>query len=127
MYVAVSPNRGSPPAILLRESYRDGAKVRNRTRAEAALARRQLADGTLVLCEVTSSYLEGRCCALTVGRSGWGTGPRPHPDRPTASGGRVGRFRAPPRAAFIPSAGDHQMATTGNGCQRNGGYADGFE
>ena len=33
MYVAVVPNRGSPPAILLLESYRDGAKVRNRTLA----------------------------------------------------------------------------------------------
>jgi hypothetical protein len=33
MYVAVIPNRGSRPAILLRESYRDGAKVRNRTLA----------------------------------------------------------------------------------------------
>ena len=31
MYVAVVPNRGSRPAILLRESYRDGAKVKNRT------------------------------------------------------------------------------------------------
>jgi hypothetical protein len=31
MYVAVVPNRGSRPAILLRESYRDGGKVRNRT------------------------------------------------------------------------------------------------
>jgi hypothetical protein len=31
MYVAVVPNRGSHPAILLRESYRDGAKVKNRT------------------------------------------------------------------------------------------------
>ena len=33
MYVAVVPNRGSRPAVLLRESYRDGAKVRNRTLA----------------------------------------------------------------------------------------------
>ena len=33
MYVAVVPNRGSPPAILLRESYRDGGKVKNRTLA----------------------------------------------------------------------------------------------
>lgn len=33
MYVAVVPNRGSPPAILLRESFRAGAKVRNRTLA----------------------------------------------------------------------------------------------
>jgi len=31
MYVAVVPNRGSRPAILLRESYRDGDKVKNRT------------------------------------------------------------------------------------------------
>jgi Transposase DDE domain len=33
MYVARVPNRGSPPAILLRESYRDGGKVKNRTLA----------------------------------------------------------------------------------------------
>ena len=30
MYVARVPNRGSPPAILLRESYREGGKVKNR-------------------------------------------------------------------------------------------------
>jgi transposase len=33
MYVATIPNRNSPPAILLRESYREGARVRNRTLA----------------------------------------------------------------------------------------------
>jgi hypothetical protein len=33
MYVTRVPNRGSPPAILLRESYRDGAKVKTRTLA----------------------------------------------------------------------------------------------
>src|SRR6266702_7967633 len=33
MCVARIPNRGSPPAILLRESYREGGKVRNRTLA----------------------------------------------------------------------------------------------
>jgi hypothetical protein len=33
MYVARVPNRRSPPAILLRESYRDGGKVKNRTLA----------------------------------------------------------------------------------------------
>ncbi len=31
MYVETVPNRGSPPAILLRESYRDGRTVRKRT------------------------------------------------------------------------------------------------
>lgn len=33
MYVARVPNRGSPPAILLRESFREGGKVKNRTLA----------------------------------------------------------------------------------------------
>ena len=31
MYVAIIPNRGSPPAILLRESYRENGKTKNRT------------------------------------------------------------------------------------------------
>ena len=33
MYVALVPNRSSRPAVLLRESYRDGTKVKNRTLA----------------------------------------------------------------------------------------------
>ena len=33
MYVAKVPNRGSPPAMLLRESYREAGKVKNRTLA----------------------------------------------------------------------------------------------
>src|SRR5437773_4933765 len=33
MYVAVVPNRGSPPAIPLRESYREPATTKNRSRA----------------------------------------------------------------------------------------------
>jgi hypothetical protein len=33
MYVVKVPNRGSPPAVLLRESYREAGKVRNRTLA----------------------------------------------------------------------------------------------
>jgi transposase len=31
MYIDIVPNRQSPPAVLLRESYRDGGKVRKRT------------------------------------------------------------------------------------------------
>jgi transposase len=31
MYIETVPNRGSPPAILLRESYREGGKVKKRT------------------------------------------------------------------------------------------------
>src|SRR5262250_552046 len=33
MYVAVVPNRNSPPAILLRESFREDGRVKNRTLA----------------------------------------------------------------------------------------------
>lgn len=33
MYIATVPNRGSPPAILLREGYREHGKVKNRTLA----------------------------------------------------------------------------------------------
>jgi hypothetical protein len=45
---------------------------------EKALARRHLKDGTLVLYDVTSSYLEGRCCEL--GQRGYSRDSRP--DRP---------------------------------------------
>src|SRR6266536_6311407 len=31
MYITRVPNRNSPPAVLLRESYRGGGKVKNRT------------------------------------------------------------------------------------------------
>src|SRR5262245_4116402 len=37
---------------------------RHQSRIEAALARRHLAAGTLVLYDLTSTYLEGRCCPL---------------------------------------------------------------
>jgi hypothetical protein len=33
MYVVRVPNRGSPPAVLLRESFREGGKMKNRTLA----------------------------------------------------------------------------------------------
>jgi len=33
MYIDIVPNRKSPPAVLLREAYREGKKVRKRTLA----------------------------------------------------------------------------------------------
>jgi hypothetical protein len=33
MFIATIPNRNSPPAILLREGYREGGKVKTRTLA----------------------------------------------------------------------------------------------
>jgi len=44
-------------------------------RIERALARRHLKDGTLVLYDVSSSYLEGRCCELA--RHGYSRDHRP--------------------------------------------------
>jgi hypothetical protein len=51
---------------------------RQQPRIERALARRHLVDGTLVLYDVSSSYLEGRCCPLA--RFGYSRDHRP--DRP---------------------------------------------
>jgi transposase len=56
MYIATIPNRRSPPAILLRESFREGRKVKNRTLAnltqwppaQVELFRRVLRGETLV-------------------------------------------------------------------------------
>jgi hypothetical protein len=43
MYIDIVPNRNSPPAYLLRESYRDGDKVRKRTLANlSSLPREQI-------------------------------------------------------------------------------------
>jgi transposase len=52
--------------------------IEQQTRIEAALAQRHLADGTLVLYDVSSSYMEGRCCALA--KPGYSRDHRP--DRP---------------------------------------------
>jgi hypothetical protein len=38
--------------------------IAQQSRMEAALARKHLVDGTLVLYDVSSSYMEGRCCPL---------------------------------------------------------------
>lgn len=55
MYVALVPNRDSPPAILLRESYRENGRVKNRTLAnlsrwppEQVQALRQVLKGAAV-------------------------------------------------------------------------------
>ncbi len=55
MYVVAVPNRTSPPAILLRESYREGGRVKNRTLANLSAwppariaALRQLMRGQLL-------------------------------------------------------------------------------
>src|SRR4030067_289443 len=71
MYIATVPNRDAPPAILLREGYRDHGKVKNRTLANLShwpaekieLLRRVLRDERLApvdqLFEVVSSSHHG--------------------------------------------------------------------
>jgi hypothetical protein len=44
MYIAAVPNRNSPPAILLRESYRENGKVKSRTLANLSALPKQAID-----------------------------------------------------------------------------------
>lgn len=78
MYIAVVPNRGSPPAILLREGYREGRTVKNRTLANLSkwpaqkidLLRRVLRDEALApadaLFEVVASSHHGHVQAVRI-------------------------------------------------------------
>jgi len=76
MYVAKVPNRSSPPAFLLRESYRDGGQVKSRTlanlshlpREQIESLRRVLKGETLVpgeaLFEIARSLPHGHVAAV---------------------------------------------------------------
>jgi len=78
MYIAVVPNRSSPPAILLREGYREGRTVKNRTLANLSkwppqkldLLRRVLRDEALApadaLFEVVASTHHGHVQAVRL-------------------------------------------------------------
>ena len=49
MYIEHVPNRSSPPAILLRESYRDGNKIKKRTLANLSALPAEMIEGLKVL------------------------------------------------------------------------------
>ena len=49
MFIDTIPNRKSPPAILLRESYREGGKVKKRTLANLSKLPQRLIDGIRAL------------------------------------------------------------------------------
>ena len=49
MYIERVPNRNSPPAVLLRESYREGDKVRKRTLANLSKLPDSTIDGLRIL------------------------------------------------------------------------------
>ncbi|PYU69747.1 MAG: hypothetical protein DMG52_28210, partial [Acidobacteria bacterium] len=63
MYIDAVPNRNSPPAVLLREAWREGQKTRKRTVANLSdwpperieTFRRVLRDGSLVLLAESES------------------------------------------------------------------------
>jgi hypothetical protein len=68
MYIDVVPNRTSPPAILLRESYRDGNKVRKRTLLNLTDWPRDLVAGFRALLKGGTVIPTGQE-ALTITRS----------------------------------------------------------
>ena len=49
MFIDTIPNRTSPPAILLRESYREGGRVKKRTLANLSKLPQRLIDGIRAL------------------------------------------------------------------------------
>jgi hypothetical protein len=49
MYIDIVPNRNSPPAVLLRESYREGKKVLKRTIANLSGVPRNIVEGLRIL------------------------------------------------------------------------------
>ena len=80
MYIATIPNRGSPPAILLREGYREGGKVKTRTLAnlsklppEALTVLRQVLQGEPLVkasdaFEAIASSHHGHVQVLTISK-----------------------------------------------------------
>jgi transposase len=78
MHIHIVPNRGSPPTVLLRESYREGTKVRKRTLANlsslsaaqveairAVLAGQAMQPAAQAL-EITASRAHGHVQAVTL-------------------------------------------------------------
>jgi len=68
MYIEAVPNRNSPPAILLRESYRDKGKVRKRTLCNLTNWPAHLIEGLRALLK-DGSVLPPGAAALTIRRS----------------------------------------------------------
>ena len=62
MYIESVPNRNSPPAILLRESYREDGKVKKRTLANISCLSAEVIEGLKVLLKggVCRSQCRGR-------------------------------------------------------------------
>src|SRR5271169_216109 len=106
MYVETVPNRGSPPAILLRESYRDGKTIRKRTLLNLSRWPAEHVEGLRGVLKGGVVIPAGRE-AITVERSlphghvaaGAGHGPRHRP-------GLLARPQGSPRAEPATRSGD---------------------
>lgn len=68
MYIETVPNRSSPPAILLREGYREGSKVRKRTLANLSSWEPQLVEHFRVLLK-GGVAVESAASVLSIERS----------------------------------------------------------
>src|SRR5271166_2816620 len=113
MYIEVVPNRKSPPAILLRQAYREDGKVKKRTLANLTDWPKELIEGFRALLK------GGKVVAARARRGGAGNiagdrlGPRPRTARqsPPRPGHRHGREPAD-RAGL--EAGDGARARSGD-------------
>ena len=128
MYIETVPNRTSPPAILLRESHRDGAATRKRTLANLShlppdaidALRRMLRGETLVSAaaqlEIERSWPHGHVAAVlgTLRKLGLETvlAARPSPERTRVVAMIVARIVAP--ASKLATARGLDAETTGN-------------
>ena len=64
MHIDTIPNRNSPPAILLRESYREGGKVRKRTLANLSSLSPKIIDNLRLALKGVQLAPAGQTCAI---------------------------------------------------------------
>ena len=79
MYVATVPNRGSPPAILLRESYREDGKIKNRTLANLSDWPANGSNSSAPRCVATSSSRSAAMASKSAAPSRMATSSPPSP------------------------------------------------
>jgi hypothetical protein len=67
MYIDSVPNRNSPPAVLLRESYRAGKKVLKRTLANLSHVPPEIVEGLRILLRGGSAVERfAESCSVTI-------------------------------------------------------------
>ncbi len=131
MYVATIPNRSSPPAVLLRESWREGGKVKKRTLANLSdwpadkveRLRRVLKGDVLIspeeALEITRSLPHGHVAAVlaTMRRLGMERllSTRAHPKRTLALAMIAARILEPGSKLATARGLDRETATTSLG------------